>query len=718
VSALEVAFQCVRRGWKIIPVNLATKEPARWNGRQLGIRSATNDPVLITRWYTDMPEAGVGIVCRASGLAVIDADLRNGADLSAIDRLIGDVSTYAVDCPDGMHRYYQDPGLPKLRGQLDKAKFPGHDVKLDGYVLAAGNVRTDGGRYAVLTDDDPAPMPDALIAEVRLPERPPSPNGHGSTIDADELGVPTVPELLTSAGWALHSEHGEETWWTRPGKDTSEGVSAVHNHHGTDTLKVFTTSTALPSDDGTLTRFGVYAHLHHGGDFRAARAALEPESSAPRVSNALEAPPASTVPVLPDDFWNARESLLRIRNAAHAQQCSAPLMLLAVLARVAAATPHLLELPAPIGAPRPLSLFVAGVAPSGAGKTAVNDNARRYFPIEIPAVADQLPLGTGEGLVEAFFEWQDVTRDDGKTKPEKVQTKFGAYYFVDEGQVVAELANRKGATLLATIRTMFSGAQLGNTNADREKRRLINPGFYTVGLLILFQPELARALLDDAAAGTPQRFVWGNGSDPTIPDQPTNWPPPILWEPPRVTARTSMRVDPAILDEIRRGGLARARGQAVVDPLDAHATLVRFKLAGNLALLERRTNIDRDDWRLAHTIMGYSDTVRAGVLTAIRRDDEARDDAATARASRRHLGVITAERQHRIIECAKRIAKKVSDEPDRWVRGSLYKWMSNWRDVFDDALDHATEKHWISEDIEPGQGTDQRRLRPGPERPT
>jgi hypothetical protein len=442
-------------------------------------------------------------------------------------------------------------------------------------------------------------------------------------------------------------------------------------------------------------------------------------------------PRQADAPVLGDDFWNTRPSLLRIRLAAHAQQCSAGFLLEAVLARVAAAVPCEIQLPAPIGAPRPLSLFVAGVAPSGVGKTVVNDNARLYFPISIPAVSDQLPLGSGEGLIEAFFDWVEETTPDGKTVTVKQQTRYGAYYYVDEGQVLAELSNRKGATILPTIRAMFSGAQIGNTNAARDTRRLINPGDYTVGLVVSVQPRLAGALLDDADAGTPQRFLWAHAADPTIPDEPTTWPPPIGWEPPsakdlkalRTAGRFGGRRIPAlkvarsILDEIRQTGLARARGAATLDPLDAHATLVRFKVSGLLALLERRVSVTPDDWSLADSVMQYSNAVRVGVLGELREADREREDATTARAARRHVGVVTAEEQHRVVECAKRIAKKVRDEPNRWTRGSLYKSMSYWRDVFDDALDHALGKQWVIEEDEQSRtGNPTRRLRPGPAR--
>jgi Bifunctional DNA primase/polymerase, N-terminal len=93
-----------------------------------------------------------------------------------------------------------------------------------------------------------------------------------------------------------------------------------------------------------------------------------PAHRVPAAPNAGAAARAPDAPALGNDFWNARESLLRVRLAAHAQQCSAGFFLEVVLARIAAAVPCELQLPVPIGAPRPLSLFVAGVAPPGVGK--------------------------------------------------------------------------------------------------------------------------------------------------------------------------------------------------------------------------------------------------------------------------------------------------------------------------------------------------------------
>jgi AAA domain len=115
-------------------------------------------------------------------------------------------------------------------------------------------------------------MPGWLVEECEKRYTPP-PETLG--VDVNALGVPSIPELLEATGWALQSSNGNGvTYWTRPGKP--DGTSAVHNHLGTDTLKVFSTAPECSgmTTEGTHNRLSVYAHLCHGGDFGAALKAL------------------------------------------------------------------------------------------------------------------------------------------------------------------------------------------------------------------------------------------------------------------------------------------------------------------------------------------------------------------------------------------------------------------------------------------------------------
>lgn len=74
-------------------------------------------------------------------------------------------------------------------------------------------------------------------------------------------------DLLVPHGWQHVFTRGQTRFWRRPGK--SDGISATTGYGAGDWLYVFSSSTVLPTER-TLTKFAAYAHLEHGGDFRAA----------------------------------------------------------------------------------------------------------------------------------------------------------------------------------------------------------------------------------------------------------------------------------------------------------------------------------------------------------------------------------------------------------------------------------------------------------------
>lgn len=85
--------------------------------------------------------------------------------------------------------------------------------------------------------------------------------------------------ILEPHGW-IATNRGDVTHWQRPGK-AEAGVSATTGHckadDGQPLLHVFS-SNAPPFDPGaTYDKFGAFARLNHGGDFREAAAALKLE---------------------------------------------------------------------------------------------------------------------------------------------------------------------------------------------------------------------------------------------------------------------------------------------------------------------------------------------------------------------------------------------------------------------------------------------------------
>jgi len=347
----------------------------------------------------------------------------------------------------------------------------------------------------------------------------------------------------------------------------------------------------------------------------------------------IDAPTESAPVNLPAGFWDERPELAHIRDAAHCRARSSDAVLGVVLARVAAVTPPQVLLPAVVGSTATLDVCVALIGRSGTGKSSAATVAEELVPILTDDVAVRA-LGSGEGLIESYLELVEEVDANGNRVKVKRQVRRGVLAMLDEGQALAEMGGRTGSTLLPTIRTAWSGGRLGQANATDDRKRFLPARGYRLALVAGFQTEHATALLDDAAAGTPQRFLYFAAEDASIPDDAPPWPGPLEVDRPGF-GTGEMELDPAIAAEIRGRALARTRGEYAVDALDAHRDLSRLKVAGLLALLAGRTNIDADDWRLSGDVLDASDRVRSGIAAAARSRAKEAERTGTAKAIRR-----------------------------------------------------------------------------------
>lgn len=152
-----------------------------------------------------------------------------------------------------------------------------------GWVLARG---TAPANVPTLTDDD-ADAFLSLLATLHIPAdnekvqgestphpaKAPGPDAWGGISPGDDFeGRTAWEDILVPAGWTKLFESGGVKYWTRPGK--SQGISAsTGKDPARDRLYVFTSSTDfLP--EVPYTKFGAYAHLNHGDDYRAAASEL------------------------------------------------------------------------------------------------------------------------------------------------------------------------------------------------------------------------------------------------------------------------------------------------------------------------------------------------------------------------------------------------------------------------------------------------------------
>lgn len=434
---------------------------------------------------------------------------------------------------------------------------------------------------------------------------------------------------------------------------------------------------------------------------------------------------AATNILLPGDFWTSRPVLGHIRQAAHSRGRSADVVFHGVLSRVAGSISHTIKLPPIVGARAPLCYFVAAVGPPASGKSSANAISSELVPVG-NHVADQLPVGSGEGLVEALFDFvQEVDDKSGKPVTVKRQTKFNAIVYVDEGEALGALGSRSGNTTLSTLRSIWSGQTLGQANATSERKRWVPAGQYVYGLVLGLQPDLAGPLLADVIAGTPQRFAWAWATDPNIPDDPAPWPGPLEWMPPspgvldriKGLPKTGfviheLEVVPAVFDEVRWRALTRVRGEVEVDPHDAHLDLLRLKVAGLLAILDDRLSVSEDDWRLAEVVTTTSGAVRRHIQRAVDSADRQREQQTSERLAGRQVRAVAAVEADQVKRAALRVIALVEAAPHGIsVREVQRKVSHNQRKVLEEAVAWAVEHDRVIEVSEPGQGEVKRMLR-------
>ena len=120
------------------------------------------------------------------------------------------------------------------------------------------------------------------------------------------------------------------------------------------------------------------------------------------------------------------------------------------------------------------------------------------------------PIGSGEGIAEAYMGWETITVKDARGRPRsktvRRQVRNRVLIYVDEGETLLRLQERTGSTSGSVLRLAYMAALIGQRNARQETTRIVHGHTYSLGLIIGIQPHLAAKILADPDAGTPQRF--------------------------------------------------------------------------------------------------------------------------------------------------------------------------------------------------------------------
>jgi hypothetical protein len=311
-------------------------------------------------------------------------------------------------------------------------------------------------------------------------------------------------------------------------------------------------------------------------------------------------------------FWESRDSLKLIYDAALSQMCAPWAVLACCVARTLTLIPPEVMLPAVIGGPGSLNWFAAIVAKSGGGKGAANAVASQLVPGDIVVRG----AGSGEGMIEAY---------DRKSDPQDQVTAI--LFSVDEVDSIASMQARAGQTTMSVIRSGFSGETLGYSYRGRAKEK-VEAHSYRMTMIVAVQPERAGGLFAGAGGGTPQRFMWFPGRDKRIKADCSPWPTDsaglrrIL---PSVNLRAlpynGISIPPEAEQLIRMTREQSMNGGD--DALDGHAVYCREKFAFALAVFDGRTAINSDDWKLSGIAGAVSDWCRLRAQSALTKAETA-----------------------------------------------------------------------------------------------
>jgi hypothetical protein len=311
-------------------------------------------------------------------------------------------------------------------------------------------------------------------------------------------------------------------------------------------------------------------------------------------------------------------------------------------------------------------------------------------------------------MVRAFYE--DRPEEDGSKVMRPTFVRRHVLFRVDEVDQLTAVAGRQGQTTLPLLRSAWSGEELGNSYASREKSLKVPSLQYRCAVVVGVQPTRAGELLDDTGGGTAQRVLWLLNGDPDAPDELPEWPGRLdvtvpRWDPDKATRSAGPRVTPlavadSVAEEIRRHRRAVLRLAAESD----HRDLQRLKVAALLAVLDGRLDVNGEDWSLAGIVLDTSDKVRDHIAQERARESEDEADRSGHRAGRRALAAQTVSED--VERIARLIWRHLGDGPLRPSVVKNQKVAHRDRPNFDAALKLARARGWVVDlgNGEVGQG--------------
>jgi Bifunctional DNA primase/polymerase, N-terminal/Primase C terminal 1 (PriCT-1) len=188
-AVIELALHYARQGWPVFPLLPGGKTPAISKERGgHGCLDATIDSAQIERWWTEIPDANIGIATGVrSCLLVIDIDPRKCETWLVSLRELALPPTFTVRTwSGGWHLYFAFDGQRYCGVTIGTDLLPGIDWRgTGGYVVGAGSV-IEGATYTIAKQLPIARAPAALIERIQAARKQ-------RIIERDAAGQMVIP---------------------------------------------------------------------------------------------------------------------------------------------------------------------------------------------------------------------------------------------------------------------------------------------------------------------------------------------------------------------------------------------------------------------------------------------------------------------------------------------------------------------------------------------
>lgn len=527
-----------------------------------------------------------------------------------------------------------------------------------------------------------------------------------SWIDEALLSLAPIDEILLSHGWSparSSDQYGQH--WTRPDKDPREGHSASLNRVSS-RLYVHSTNAGLETGNPTHDALDVILGYELGrrptSDERVAYLRqLRPDRPGGEAVNERArqaAEPASTDPTLylPEDFWQARPWLGRVREAAMRRMISPDAVLGALLSAYATTIPMGIRLPAIVGQWAPLNLYSVLVSRSGGGKTSAMGLADQLLgPVNNPDILFR-SLRSGEGLINL------AARKVGKD--ELPSYRCGVQIAFDEGGVLSRQTERSGSTTIPYLNTAWAGhGMVGGAKASED-------GFFPASLVricavigVQFGAAANLFMGESQILGFPQRLTFYGLDHPdllAISRADSDYSPIKAlglpqWEHSEFTRNPmEIQVPDQVADEV--WGWTRSKhGPDGPSTLDGHMMNLRLRIAAVVALASGEGAISEADWDLASQIESTSRSLRQALLASLGDITKDRARAAGTADATREIAKVDVFLEKAALSVARKVQGSKVPVSRREVRDHIRSMTRRYKIDYREAIATALDRGWV-----------------------